>query len=146
VLDWLHRFLHGLEGLIPQPVRDAIGWTASAIGGILGTLSGNVSDAWHDLDGTIAAISESTRILSLALSGKFDEIIKHWIPHYAYQAWWYATHPDALASILLWHIIKYLEKYAWTAARYLGQFALALVLHNARRLAALIEEILTAVL
>lgn len=77
---------------------------------------------------------------------KFDEITSHFIPDWAYKAWWWVTHPAALAAMLLWHLVAALERNAFAAAQHLAEFALHLVLHNLRRLLHLAEAVLVAVL
>src|SRR6266705_6789863 len=63
---------------------------------------------------------------------------------WAYTAWWYVTHPGALAGLLFWPLVHLLEDNAWQAGRVLGEFTLALVARNTRRLAQLAEDIISA--
>lgn len=146
MLDWIDRFLHSIESLIPNPVKDAIQWTVSAIASVFGSITGNVSDAWHDFTGFLAALAESARMLATSVYDGFADLFTFWIPKVAYPAFWWVTHPDEFASVLLWHLIKWLEHYAWTAAKYLGDFILALVVHHVRPLVHLFEDVLTSIL
>lgn len=146
MLDWLDKFLHGIESLIPSPIRDAIQWSISAIASLFGTISGNVSDAWHDFTAHIWALYEGAKTFGENVLHAFSDIFNYWIPKVAWPAFWYVTHPDELASVLFWYLIKWLERRAWTAAKYLGEFALALILRNVHRIALLVEDILAAVL
>ena len=54
----------------------------------------------------------------------------------------YATHGVAVGV----EMRAWLEREAWTAGQYLGEFTLSLVIHNVRRLAHLAETILVAIL
>lgn len=67
--------------------------------------------------------------------------LKKW----GYTAWWYITHPLALAEVLIAPLVITLEKYAWSIARQLGTFTLALIAGNLPKLIALVEDIITAV-
>ena len=70
----------------------------------------------------------------------------HLIVKWAYVAWWWITHLDKLAEAMIYHLVASLERHAWDIAARLGRFVTALVLHNARRLALLAEQILAAVI
>ncbi len=82
------------------------------------------------------------------------DALRHWAASiidmlwrkYIYPAWYLVTHPDKLAAILFWWLVGLLEDNAWAVGRRLGQFTVALVWHNALRLAQLAEDILNAVL
>ena len=65
---------------------------------------------------------------------------------WGYTAWYYITHPDKLAPLLFDPLITLLEVNAWRVGQRLGQFTLALIVHNARRVAQVAEAIITAVL
>lgn len=65
---------------------------------------------------------------------------------WGYTAWWWVTHLPSLAEALVFHIAAAIERHAWALARMLGTFLTALVLHNARRVVQLAEQILAAVL
>lgn len=70
----------------------------------------------------------------------------HWLEHEGAILWFYITHPDKLAALLFWHITDFLEANAYAAARRLGRFFLALFMANARRVAAVLEDIAHAIL
>jgi hypothetical protein len=70
----------------------------------------------------------------------------HLILTWAYVAWWWVTHLDALADALLLHLVGSLERSAWDVAGKLGRFALALVTRNLARFLQLAESIIAAVL
>lgn len=76
----------------------------------------------------------------------FAEHLYRLIIDWAYVAWWWITHLDSLAEKMVFHIAAAIERHAWALARLLGTFLTALVLHNARRVVALAETILAAVL
>lgn len=79
-------------------------------------------------------------LLQLARDARRD------LARWAWPAFWYITHPDKLAALLGDQLVSWLESNAWRVGRRLGEFTAALVLHNARRLAVLAEDIAAAIL
>lgn len=79
-------------------------------------------------------------LLQLARDARRD------ITRWAWPAFWYITHPAALAGLLGDALVDWLEANSWRVAQRLGSFALHLVLANTRRLAQLAEDIITAAL
>ena len=69
-----------------------------------------------------------------------------WIARIGSTMWYYFSHLDKFAELLFWHIITALERFAWDAAKRLGTFFLALIVHNVVRFATLVESIIVAVL
>ena len=69
-----------------------------------------------------------------------------WIARVGDTMWHYFTHLDEFAMLLFWHIITSLEKLAWDAAKRLGTFFLALMVHHIVRFATLVESVIDAVL
>lgn len=69
-----------------------------------------------------------------------------WITQRGETLWHYLTHPDMLAALLFDSLIALLEREAWAVADKLGRFALSLVARNLRQFAALVEDILNAIL
>jgi hypothetical protein len=77
---------------------------------------------------------------------RYADLIWHDLLKWGWTAWWWITHPESLAGFLFWHIIRWLEFFAWEAGKQLGTFGLSLVRHNLRRFLILIEDIVSAVL
>lgn len=144
--SWLEHILQAAEKLIPAPIRDVLTASISGILSVLDGLTGNVTGAWHELAVAFDALRAGHFELLTALENVFMSIIGHWIPHYAITAWWWVTHPDQLAEQLVFYVVKWLEREAWTIAPYLGKFLLALVVKNVPRLLPLIESIVAAIL
>lgn len=69
-----------------------------------------------------------------------------WVTHEGATLWHYLTHPADLINLLWDHMLAKMEHEAWTAGRLLGRFFLALVIHNVKTFAILIEDIITAIL
>lgn len=65
---------------------------------------------------------------------------------WGYTAWWYLTHPDKLAPLILSALIQAAEDAFWTISGPVLKFILRLVLSNAHRLAQLAETVIAAVL
>lgn len=85
------------------------------------------------------------RDIWLPLTAAADWLRTHLI-QWGYTAWWYVTHPAQLAALLGDPLVDWLEANSWSVARRLGSFTLALVLHNTRRLASTVEDIVAAIL
>jgi len=77
---------------------------------------------------------------------RFISTAWQWITHEGTTLWYYLTHPDELVSLLWTSLLAKLEADAWNAGQLLGRFLLSLVLHNVKRFALLIEDIVMAVL
>lgn len=69
-----------------------------------------------------------------------------WIFHNGRILWYYITHPDKLVGLIFDHLIATLEREAWKLGKLLGGFFLGLVLHNAKRFALLIEDIIVSLI
>jgi hypothetical protein len=146
VLGWLDRFLRSVRSHLPGAITDVIQATIGGIAGLFGSITSDVSDAWDKLLANVQALDHSTGSWVRAVTGQLTSVITHLIPRYAMTAWWWVTNPGKLAEALIFYIALQAERYAWTLGKYLGQFALALVLHHARQFVHLIEDIVTAVL
>lgn len=76
----------------------------------------------------------------------FSAMVTKWLAHEGATMWHYFTHLAEFAELLFWFIVHSLEKHAWDAAKVLGEFFLALLVHNLKRVALLLEDIIHAVL
>lgn len=65
---------------------------------------------------------------------------------WAYTAWFYVTHPAALAELIFWSLWDVFTRNAWSVARVVGEWALRLVLQNSVSGVRLVEQIVTDVL
>jgi hypothetical protein len=146
VFDWLAKLAgsawHGVSG----EITGLLGGIFGALSHLLGSLTGRVSAAWDFMVHGARDLELSVGAFGASVWEKFDQVIHHMIPNWAWKAWWYITHPGALAKLLLWPLLGELESVAFTAAGYLGEFAVHLVMRNLRKLLHLAEAILAAVL
>ena len=146
MVNWLRSIWGFITGGVTAAVQAFVHALISGIAIVLDFIFGNVKGAWGELVTAARDLASGAHVLSSAVWNQLDKIITYYIPFYAYTAWWWVTNLDSLALVLLWHLLKWLEHYAWTAAQYLGEFTLALILRNLRRLALLVETIVTAVI
>lgn len=65
---------------------------------------------------------------------------------WAYTAWFYVTHPDALAEVIFWSLWGVFARNAFPVAKYVGEWLLRTVMQNAVSSIKLVESILTDVL
>jgi hypothetical protein len=73
-------------------------------------------------------------------------IVRRDLVAWGYTAWWWITHPAQLADRLLDYLVASLERNSWRVAGTLGTFASHLIFRNIRRLAALAEDVIAAIL
>lgn len=146
MLSWLTRILQIIAGGLGSAVLNAITTLFGGLVSLLSGLFGNVKGAWAILADAGRLLEDAARAFGEAVWDRLDAVITHLIPRYAMTAWWWVTHPDRLAEVLAWWVVHWLERNAWTAARYLGEFTLALLRHELRRVADLAETVLAAIL
>jgi hypothetical protein len=121
------------------------------------TLIRNTADAWyHDaLHAVDLARHEAAHLIDDLRSWVQRDI---WAPlvadtrqlradlqKWGYTAWWYITHPDALAKLLLTALIAAAESAIWQISGPVLTFATKLILANIRRIAILAEDVFTSV-
>lgn len=146
MLSWLRRFLSNPVGTTAAAAKDLITVTTTALAGLLDTIFGHVGSAWADLAKVLGDAESINGQWERAVYARMREVITHWIPRYALTAWWWATHPSALAKAMFWYLIRELEDNAAAASRYLGGWLLSLLLRQTRVVVAALEAILAAVL
>lgn len=146
MLNWLLGAIGGWLSSVGSAVANFVRTVVGGLASILDIIFGRVGSAWDDLASTVRSFEGLVHSYASSVWNQLDKILTYYIPTFAMTAWWWVTNPDALAQVLLWHVIKWLEYYAWTAAQYLGEFVLALVVRNLKRLALLAETIIAAVL
>ena len=146
MLNWLRSIWNTITGGVSTVIQAFVHALVSGIALVLDFIFGNVKGAWGELVTAAHEFVTGAHILGAAIWNQIDKIVTYYIPFYAYTAWWWVTNLDSLALVLLWHLLKWLEHYAWTAAQFLGEFTLALVLRNIRRLALLVETIVAAII
>lgn len=146
MLTWLGNALRSLGGIIAAPFISAFHFVVGGIAGFLDLIFGRVGQAWDDLVKAVRTFEQVTVLWTEAVWHQVVLIVTHYIPAFAMVAWWWVTHPDELAHVLLWHVLKWLEQEAWTAAQYLGEFILALLVRNLRRVLLVLETVVAAIL
>jgi hypothetical protein len=145
-ISWIGGVVGRAGRAVASGVSDLVHTAVGGLISLLGSLFGNVSGAWDELTTAAAGLEHAAETFGRGCWRQFDVILHHWIPKYAFTAWWWVTHPEQLSDALFWHLVRWLERRAFTAARYLGGFAAALLIHNLRQVLALIEDVIAAVL
>lgn len=110
------------------------------------TLNNRITATRTELIGRIASLLAWIIVhIIIPFTAKFASIFA-WLGHEGAIMWHYFTNLEAFAELLFWYIVKSLESHAWDAAKLLGEFFLALLVHNLTRFARLLEDIIDAVL
>lgn len=146
VVDFAH---YVIKTVIPSVVK----WAATQ----LTRLENFITAVWNDLKAAVVALikrieAAATAVTNWAIKNiwdplkKFADLIWADLLKWGYTAWYYITHPDKLAELLINDIVTSLERHAWSIAQRLGSFTLALISRNLPRIIQLIEDILTAVI
>lgn len=130
ILRWAERELAKLAAAIAQIYHELLTWVSR----ILARLEQDIKDLTHWVLVNVWAPLK-----------RYAEKIYADLLKWGYTAFWFITHPAALAERLIFDIANSLEKHAWQLGGKLGTFLLSLVARNIPKLAALIEEIITAV-
>lgn len=146
MLGWLERLFGSIGGRVDRAIAALIRAGLSGIAVAVEFVFTDVTRQWTDMVNDARDFATSLVVHAVQVWKTLHEILTYWIPHYAFTAWWWVTHPASLVSILGWHIVRWLEDHAWEAAHWLGGFVTALVLRNTRTVAHLAESIISAVL
>jgi hypothetical protein len=131
VVAWVKTEITRLETALAQAAHDLATWVNDLIGRIAAAAADVIqwvlANVWAPVQAAIGLLTAN---------------LEKW----GYTAWYYITHPDQLAELLINSIVTSLETHSWDIAKRLGQFTLALIAQNIPRLLQLIEDILTAVI
>lgn len=146
MLNWIRQFFGNPLGTLDSTVRAVVQAVVSGLAGVIDTVFGRVTGAWGDLERAVEAGALAADHWALAVFRQLHQIITYDIPVFARTAWWWVTHPGQLARMMFWDLLRLLENNAWTAAHYLGTFAVSLILRNPRRIARAAEAVLAAIL
>lgn len=144
-----HRFIDLYRSIIPY-LDNYIHWVRVFLGAVINQLNralrAVIEGVYHWALATFDAfrkwvINSVWTPLFKSLTAAWD-----WLTHEGATIWHYFTNLADFAELLFWHILASLEKHAWDAAKYLGQFFLALIVKNLVEFVTLIEDIIDAVL
>lgn len=94
------------------------------------------------IDGVLAWVKHSIYDPLMSEVTSLWSSLKKW----GYTAWWYITHPQDLADLLLTYILISVQKSVWLVARTMGEFFFRLFMQNVPRSVDLIEKIISDVL
>src|SRR5574337_625730 len=146
-----------------------------AVFSFLGTIVNHVAAAWHAMYTWVNSLytavetfahavyaylyklvkvllAQISAVTSWVLHSVFDPLIAQvkslWtkLQQWGYTAYWYVTHPQDLADLLLHYLLVSLQKSVWAVARTMGEFFARLFLQNVPRTITLIEQIIADVL
>lgn len=152
-IDFSHavwfRFYHLLRIFIPEIIKyferlfDSVRRLAEWI---IRWIAARVEWLIHKIETEIAFVIKWVRDNIWLPLLRDIRIAWNWITTFGKVVWFYISHPDKLVDLIWDFLIAKLETEAWNIGHLLGNFFLGLVLHNIKRFALLIEDIIMAVL
>lgn len=162
---WAASALVGIVEWFCRPVMYAI-WSINReitdfIYPIMAGLRRRITDGLAKLETTVAgwvkdAITTATNAVNGLLSWVVRNVytpVKAWVDDlyrkmsaWAWTAYYYITHPDALARVIFWALWAVFQQNAWAVAEITGEWLLRLVLANFVRSVRLVETIVADVL
>jgi hypothetical protein len=168
MLSWVSNIFNWAAGKVDDTIR---GWVHDVIAGFYGFLHilfGEIVGAWHDLSGSVDAISHELAEWGAELYGAFHYIFKVWIPHtiawinsaivepllgtiawIAHEGsiiWGYISNPVKLVDLIWDDLLANFERTAWKTAEALGRFAIVLVVRNIGLFLTLVEDVIDALI
>lgn len=138
-----------IHHLIPSILR----WAERELAKLAAFISRVYDDLQRAVNNLILRIASTAEALTKwVLRNIYDPLKEYadqiWadLKKWGYYAYWYITHPAALAEVIIFPLATSLEKHAWQLAGQLGKFALSLVLANIKPFIHLIEDVIDSVL
>lgn len=142
-----------LYKVVKVMIPNVIDWAFREIGKLQSWAWGYISTLLRALDSLrqylLAQVESVVRWINEKIwTPLMAEVKSLWatLQKWGYTAYWYVTHPQALADLLLQYLLVSLQKSAWTVARVMGEFIFKTVMANIPRFATLIEQIIADVL
>src|SRR5574337_302127 len=146
----VYAYLYKLvKVLLPQ----ILNWVNNQLAQLTGWVWGYITGLIRSLDSLRRyLLAQISAVTSWVLHSVFDPLIAQvkslWtkLQQWGYTAYWYVTHPQDLADLLLHYLLVSLQKSVWAVARTMGEFFARLFLQNVPRTITLIEQIIADVL
>jgi len=141
-------------------IRDAYHWATGSIGGtVIGWINGLITGVWHYLESIFAPVSAEWHEFANAwgtiekffqdflnaVHVRFTDVIG-WINKEGYEVYYYISHPDKLAGLVVEGVIATAESDAFAYGEKLGKFFAGLIKAHLKDFITMIEDILDAVL
>lgn len=145
MFGWIKQAYDWASGRVDSTIAS---WVRALISGLYSFMSvifGRVSKAWHDLWRAANMMRSRLDVFGRDIVTRFTEVYG-WINKEGRLVYCYITHPSKLAALVFDALIVELERQAWSVGERLGKFFLSLILHNIKRFALLVEDILDAIL
>jgi hypothetical protein len=142
---WIDRALRSAAGKVDNAVAT---WVHALIHGLylfLSTIFGDVGKAWDDLVKDGELFLSAVDVLGDTVYDSLHDLYT-WVNKWGKELVGWIEHPSTLVDFLWDDLLVKIENEAWTAGEKLGKFFLSLMLHNLKRFATLLEDILDAVL
>ena len=144
MLNWIKNAYNATIGKLDSNVAQ---WVYSLVNGLwhyLASIFSPVSKEWDSLARTFDRYKTLVTNFGVTIVTRFKDIYD-WINKEGYLVYYYISHPDKLATLVVDGVIAQTEADAFAAAEKLGKFFLALIVKHLPALLKMIEDIIDAV-
>ena len=145
MLNWITNAYNATIGKLDSSIAS---WVRALVAGLwhyLASIFTPVSRAWHDFTVGIFRLKTLLTSWGVTLVSKITALYD-WINKEGYLVYYYISHPDKLAGLVVDGIVSEIEKDAFATAEKLGSFFLGLVMKHLPAFLKMLEDILDAVL
>lgn len=145
MFNWIKDAYNSVFGKIDSAIA---AWVHGLIYGLwhyLASIFSPVSKAWHDFTSTIFRLETLLTGFGVSVVHRFQDIY-NWLNKEGHIVYYYISHPDKLATLVVNGVVAQIESEAMVNAEKLGKFFLSLIMKHLPALLKVIEDVLDAVL
>lgn len=145
MLNWIKNAYNSTVGKLDANITQ---WVYSLVNGLwhyLASIFSPVSAAWHDFTAGISRIKTLLTAFGVQVVARIKDVYD-WINKEGYEVYYYISHPDKLASLVIDGIVAQAEADAFATAEKLGKFFGALIYKHLDAFLKMLEDILDAIL
>jgi hypothetical protein len=145
MLNWIKDAYNSVFGKIDNSIASWVRGLVTGLWHYLASIFSPVSKAWHEFATGIGRLETLLTGYGASVVLRFQDIYA-WINKEGHIVYYYISHPDKLATLVIDGVIAQLEADTMANAEKLGKFFLSLIMKHLPALLKVIEDILDAVL
>jgi hypothetical protein len=145
MLKWITNAYNSTIGRLDDSVAS---WVKNLVLGLwhyLASIFTPVSRAWHDFTGIIGTLKTLLTSFGETVVARFLDLYG-WVNKEGYEVYYYISHPDKLAGLVVDGVVAQVEKDALAMGEKLGKFFLSLIINHVVDFAKTVEDIIDAIL